>query len=238
MVTIRIYMDESEGDAAFVAGGWACPAERWDYISESWQAVLRADPPIDYFKLNEAMGFKDQFKGWSAQTRDEKIKALAQSLPHEPKFFGHGAYVSRPDFEHIKHRVRRVYQNPYFFCVAAAMVFAVAGENQIVGADKIDFILDQSKSAEYMRRLFYSDIKLRFPKLGECIPLDDKETNPLQAADLGAAVLRQLYETVPRPIPGIAVLDGIFAASFELHKKGLEDMISTPLFQKKRVSRP
>ena len=235
VVKIRIYMDESEGDTAFVAGGWACPAERWDSISDSWQTVLDAYPPIDYFRLNQAMGLKEQFEGWSPQSRDEKIKALAQVLPHESRFFGHGAYVSRSDFDNIKHLVRRVYRNSYFFCVATAMVFAVAGETQIVGADKIDFVLDQSREAEHMRRLFYSDIKPRFPRLGECIPLDDKLTNPLQAADLGAAALRQLSETVPRPIPGIDVLNGIFAGLYELRGKALDEMLATSLFKKKTV---
>ena len=113
------------------------------------------------------------------------------------------------------------------------MVFAVAGENQIIGADKIDFVLDRSREAVQMRKLFYSDIKPRFPRLGECIDLDDKVTNPLQAADLGAAALRQLSEPVPRLIPSIEVLNGIFAALFELRGKALEDILTTSLFKKK-----
>ena len=236
MITIRIYMDESEGDAAYVAGGWACRADRWDFISNAWQSTLDAPPAISHFKINEAMGFKGPFKGWLSDARDKKIEALARVLPHEPGFFGHGCYVARSDFEPIRDRVRRVYRTPYFFCMAVAMVYAVAGENQIIGADKIDFILDRSNEAVHMRNLFYSDIKPRFPRLGECIDQDDKDTLPLQAADLSAAALRQLYEPNPRPIPGVSILDGIFAAQFELRPKGLEEILTTSLFKKKKPS--
>lgn len=233
-MTIRVYLDESEGDAAYVASGWACRADRWDCISEEWQAVLDSPPKISHFKINEAMGLKGPFLGWSDTARDNKVVALARTIPHEDGFFGHGCYVARSDFETVKDQVRKRYQRPYFFCVSAAIVFAVAGENQIVGADKIDFILDRSKDSSRMRNLFYSDLKPRFPRLGECTDLDDKETLPLQAADLNAGMIRQLYEPSPRTLPGISLLSGIFEACWEMKPKGLKDMISTTLFKKKR----
>jgi hypothetical protein len=233
MVTLRIYLDESEGDAAYVAGGWVCYPDRWDHISAAWQSVLDTPPKIPYFKLNDAMGLKGPFADWLPEARDDKISALARVLPHERGFFGHGCYVARADFNTAKAQTRRVFRSPYFFCVAVAMVFAVAGEHQIVGADKIDFVLDRSREAVHMRKLFYSEIKPRFPRLGECLDLDDKDTPPLQAADLGAAALRQLYEPSPRQIPGINILNGIFAASFEIHPKALQDILATPLFKKK-----
>ena len=233
VLTIRIYLDESEGETAYVASGWGCRADRWDCISEGWQAVLDTTPKISHFKINEAMGLKGPFEGWSEAARDEKVTALARTLPHEDGFFGHGAYVARSDFAKIKDRVRKLYQGPYFFCVATAMVFAVMGENQIVGADKIDFVLDRSKEAIRMQRLFYSDLKPKFSRLGECIHLDDKDTLPLQAADLNAGMIRQLYEPNPRPAPGASMLNGIFEAVWEIKPKGLEEMLKTSLFKKK-----
>ncbi len=240
VMTIRIYLDESEGDTAYVASGWACRAQRWDGISEAWQMVLDTSPKISYFKMNEAMGFKGPFLGWDDTARDEKVIALARTIPHEDGFFGHGCYVARSDFEAIKDQLRERYQRPYFFCVAAAIILAVAGEYQIVGADaeKIDFVLDRSKDSSRMRNLFYSDIKPRFPRLGECTDLDDKETLPLQAADLNAAVVRQLYEDAPRTLPGASVLSGIFESCWELKPTALQDIIRTSLFKKKRKSQP
>lgn len=229
-------MDESEGDAAYVASGWACRAERWDAISDAWQFVLDTDPKISHFKINDAMGLKGPFAGWSVDARDRKIEALAGVLPHEPGFFGHGCYVARSDFEAVKHRVRRIYRAPYFFCVAVAMVYAVESETKIIGADKVDFVLDRSREAIIMRKLFYSDIKPRFPQLGECIDLNDKETLPLQAADLSAGALRQLNEPVAYSIPGISVLDGIFAAPLEIGPKGLEEILASPIFKKKSTT--
>jgi hypothetical protein len=227
-----MYLDESEGDASFVASGWACRAERWDDVSAAWQEALDASPQIPYFKINDAMGLKGPFLGWSDTARDEKVKSLARVIPHENGFFGHGCYTSRTDFDDVKPEVRRIYKYPYFFCVATAMVYAVAGENQIAGADKIDFVLDRSNQAIHMRKRFYSELKPRFPKMGECIDLDDKETPALQAADLSAGLLRQLYEPNPRSIPGSDLLEGVFLASFELHKKGLADLAATSLFKR------
>lgn len=229
-------MDESEGDAAFIAAGWACRAERWDCISEGWQAVLNTPPSIKYFKLNEAMGRKKQFHGWKEKNRDDKVQALARSLPHEAGFYAHGCYVSREDFRAIKEKVQRIYRSPYFFCVAVAMVTSVSGANQIIGPDKIDFVLDRSADAIRMRKLFYDEIKPRFPRLGECVDLDDKETNPLQAADLCAGFLRQFHEPNPRSMPGTREMDGISALTTELTPRVLRDIISTPLFKKKRAS--
>lgn len=237
MVTIRIYLDESEGDIPFIAAGWACRAEKWDVVSESWPAVLNAPPAIPYFKLNDAMGFKGPFEGWSDTARDEKVKALARTLPHEAGFFAHGCYVSRFDFvETVKDHVRPIFRRPYFFCVAAAIVTAAGrGPNKIIGADKLDFVLDRSKDAMLMQKLFYSEIKPRFTCLGECTHLDDKETYPLQAADLCAGILRQFHESSPRSLPGTDELDGIPALTVELRQKDLRDMISTPLFRKRKA---
>ena len=237
VVATRIYLDESEGDAAYVAAGWAFPANQWDEISDRWQTVLEEKPKIPYFKLNHAMGLKGPFEGWSECARDAKITALARTLPHQDGFYGHGCYVARADFDAVTQGIRRVYRAPYFFCMAVAMVYAVAGDVQIVGAnaEKIEFVLDRSREAVHMRKLFYSDIKPRFPRLGECLDLDDRETPPLQAADLCAGAIRQLYEPTPRVIPGISALNGIFCGPLELKKKGLEDMIATPLFKKKPI---
>jgi len=95
---IRIYLDESEGGEPYIAAGWAFPSQRWDDVSDKWGAVLNKTPKISYFKLNEALGFKGQFEGWSEPARDAKIAALMDTLPHEPGFFGHGCYVAKIRF--------------------------------------------------------------------------------------------------------------------------------------------
>lgn len=234
VITLRVYLDESEGDTAFVASGWACRAERWDDISAAWQKALDSDPAIPYFKLHDAMALEGPFAGWSEKKRDAKVIRLAQSLPHEDRFFGTGCHVARSDFAAIKNRMRQIYASPYYFCVATAMIYAADPNStaQIVGVDKIDFVLDRSNAAMRMCRLFYAEIKPLFPRLGECIHLDDKETPALQAADLNVGLVRQQYEPNGRTLPGAYALNGIFSGPLELNPKVLEHIITLPLFKR------
>jgi hypothetical protein len=227
-LALSVYLDESSGEYPYLASGWAAKSEGWDSVSDRWQRVLDAAPRIGYFKLNDALGLKGPFAGWSERDRDAKLISLAQTIPHDGTVFGIGCHVRRDDFEKYKSRIsRELYRDPYYFAVGSAMVFAAAGENQIVGVDKIDFILDRSKAAERMRSLFYETIKPFFPKLGECLALDDKTVLPLQAADLSAGVLRQLYEPKPRTIPGTYALKGLFSGVHEIRPKGIEDFIAS-----------
>ncbi len=231
MVTQRVYLDESASECPFLVSGWMARSDRWDSFSEKWQEILDAEPKIDYFRLNDALGFKGPFNKWKEAERDAKMVALAKLIPHDGTISGTGCYVHRDDFEKKKHRIRRqIYREPYYFCVATTMIFMVKGEYQVVGADRIDFILDRSNAAERMTRLFYSQIKRLSPRLGDCFTQDDKESMPLQAADLSVGMTRQLYEPSPTRIPGSYSLNGLFSAIFELHSKGLEDAIGTPLF--------
>jgi hypothetical protein len=114
VVTIRVYLDESEGETAYLAAGWACRSERWDAISDAWQSALDAAPSVPYFKINEAMGLKGPFTGWDVTVRDEKVATMVKSIPHDEGLFGHGCYVDPSDFEIVRHELRRVYRSPYF----------------------------------------------------------------------------------------------------------------------------
>jgi predicted nucleic acid-binding Zn ribbon protein len=231
VVIQRVYLDESASECPFLVSGWMARSDRWDSFSEKWQEILNAEPKIDYFSLNDALGLKGPFHGWKGAERDRKIIALAKVIPHDGTICGTGCYVQREVFEKNKQRIRRpIYREPYYFCVATTMIFMVKGEYQVVGADKIDFVLDRSRAAERMTELFYSQIRPLSPKLGECLTLNDRETMPLQAADLSVGMTRQLYEPSPRRIPGSYSLTGLFSAVFEIHSKGLEDAIASPLF--------
>lgn len=223
-----MYLDESSSEYPYVVSGWAATRASWDSISDSWNGVLQADPKLSYFKINDALGFKGPFKGWSELDRNAKLRALIKTIPHDRSIFGLGCHIRRDVFESMKDQIaRKIYRDPYYYCVATTMIFSVIGEGQILGVDKIDFILDKSHSAERMRRLFYDDIKPRFPKLGECFTLDDKETLALQAADLNAGAIRCMYDTVPRIIPGIRLLDGLPCNIFEVAHKGLLEATAT-----------
>jgi hypothetical protein len=210
-----------------MASGWAARLETWESFADNWQRALAADKPLAYFKLNDALGLKGPFDGWTETERNDKLRVLAGLIPHDGTITGVGCYVRRADFEQVKPHIRRqIYKDPYYVCVTATMMNVNWG---FLGADKFDFILDKSKESERMRMLFYGDIKPLSPKFGECFPLDDQKTPPLQAADLHAGLSRQLYELSPRPIMvGIEPLEGVLTTMFELQPKGLMSAITLP----------
>lgn len=235
MVTLRIYFDESSTQFPYVVGGLAMQPDYWDAFSSRWQIGLDAPPRIKYLKLNQALGLKCQFEGWAEPQRDAKLVSMAKVIAQETTMFGAGCYLHRGDFEQQKARIKKkIYRDPYYFCMATTMLFSVYGECQILGYDKIDWVLDKSKAAERMRQLYYSDIKPLFQRLGECVCLDDKETLPLQAADYHCGLVRQKYEPESnhRRIPGVYALDSadFFTSVFELQSKGIADAIASPLF--------
>jgi hypothetical protein len=231
-VKFTIYLDESSSQTLYLCAGWAARPENWPRIEDNWREALEAKPALRYFKLNDALGLKGAFEGWDEESRDAKLKALIRILPHDGTVFGAGCYISRDTFDKERSKIRRkIFRDPYYFCVATTMVLSASSETQIVGAESIDFVLDHSREAERMQRLFYDSIKLKLPKLGECLTQDDKLTPQLQAADLAVGATRQLYEPCPRAIPGITLLNGIFTGVFEINPTGLQQILATPVFE-------
>jgi hypothetical protein len=78
-----------------------------------------------------------------------------------------------------------------------------------------------------MKVVFDTDLKLRLPKLGECTVRDDKDTLPLQMADMLAGYVRQQHEPNPRIIRGCYALQGLFSAIYEIRPKALNGVFST-----------
>jgi hypothetical protein len=125
MVTIKTYLDESAGEHPFLAAGWAGTPEHWEPVCKKWQSVLDTDPKIKYFKMNDALGLKNQFNGWTEDERDQKLIKLAQVIPHDGTIFGQGCHGKRQDFEKVKDKIpRKILREPYYFCVLTTMMYS------------------------------------------------------------------------------------------------------------------
>src|SRR5690242_12865521 len=80
---LRAYFDDSGSDGRspyYVLAGYLSVVERWEAFADRWAATLSEEPAIKYFKTREAYRLRDQFNGWSAEDRDEKVKALRQII--------------------------------------------------------------------------------------------------------------------------------------------------------------
>jgi hypothetical protein len=78
MLMMKAFFDEaSDNTDDFLMGGWLASFDEWETFSEAWARELKFSPSIGYFNHNEALGLKDEFKGWSESDRDAKMMALA-----------------------------------------------------------------------------------------------------------------------------------------------------------------
>src|SRR4051812_21465009 len=64
----------------FVLAGFLANVGQWERFADAWQAKLRADPAIGYFKMSEAMGRYGEFDGWPRALRDQKVLELAEII--------------------------------------------------------------------------------------------------------------------------------------------------------------
>jgi len=80
---IQAFIDESGGKGqskVFAMAGWFGRREEWGLFSTEWQQCLKSTPQIAYFKMREAAALGGQFRGFSEDSRDEKLRALARII--------------------------------------------------------------------------------------------------------------------------------------------------------------
>jgi hypothetical protein len=200
------YFDEGSDHRVFLIGGWLADAAEWEKFSEAWTSELTATPSIKYFKNNDAMGLKGEFKGWTEQNRDEKLLSLARiivrhdltglvggvGLDKVENLFS-GSTLPRKTLRSIIKRTE-----PYHF--ACMGVIAVTLGYQVEEAknltDQVDFIFDEGVK-------YLDDCVESYPRLKSVLPAkagaiagtvgsaNDRTTPALQAADMlvGQALL-------------------------------------------------
>jgi hypothetical protein len=77
---LTAYFDEDSDERVYLVGGWLGKDGVWAELSRAWTDELRSPPTIAYFKNNDAMGLKNQFAGWTEESRDGKLLRLAEII--------------------------------------------------------------------------------------------------------------------------------------------------------------
>jgi hypothetical protein len=195
------------GEGLYVLGGFLAPDVSWPRFNAEWQAVLKKDPAIDYFKMSEAISLRGQFDRWPGPLRDQKVFELAE-VAERWAVARISAMVWKEDFDaHIKGASPwRELDNPYFFLfnqiivltvgfilelgkrtldISNAKVEFVFDEQGVLGRDAVGWwdVLKQALEPEKVRLLGTP------PEFGS-----DKRLLPLQAADLLAWSVRKVVE--------------------------------------------
>jgi hypothetical protein len=205
LASLQAFIDDSashSGDRRLYLAGYLNRADRWAHFSVAWREELKAPPSIDYLKMSEANAFEGQFAGWTAAARDEKLRGLIRVINHfKPLSFEFS--VSREEYyRQVKPVAPRGLGNPHFVCCVGA-VFGLA---RYVDGEKvkipIDFIFDQQTGVSDDFALFIDDMKKSLRKgarrlIASTTFADDKQSLPIQAADMLAWHLRREREGGP-----------------------------------------
>ncbi len=198
ILVLQAYLDETSGNSEYIVAGYLASVSQWDEFSQRWLEVCEASPSIRYLHMHEAEGCKGEFLGWDTSARDAKIDALASVIPF------HVVCEVQCKLKHsfyntiVKGKVPKKVDNPYFLC-AQTVVILVSKYLDFEGSQhKVNVVFDkQGKVGTLFKRHFDKVLKANFSRLGELFHLDDKETPPLQAADMIAAHIRRRADPIP-----------------------------------------
>lgn len=237
MLTLqRAFFDEADNGEDFLMGGWIAPFQEWEKFSDAWARELTFSPGIQYFNHNEAMGLKDEFRGWTEAKRDEKMMALAGVIArYNLTGLVGGIKISQVEslFQNSalpKKTLRSVVKFTEPYHIVCQCVVAMTLGYQVVIAknftDQVDFIFDEGVP-------YLDDIIGNYPKLKRVLPAkaqaiagtiisgNDKKIVALQASDFlsGQKLLQLRVKTQPEPL---AVFDDGRIKEFPCYSQPLE----------------
>ncbi len=210
----EIYVDDSGSEPQsqiFFLAGFISSVERWAAFSNEWDSALALTPSLDYFKMSEAAGFREQFsrkRGWNETNRDDRLVTFARIIS-KYAMLRVSASIRHDFFEKYLLSLPAIERNlavdaPYvplaLHFISGATTFAYEGGIR----EPIDFIFDEQIGFKeeirerwpVYKRLYQLTARGRqlTPLLGaEPSFLDEKQRKPLQAADLYAWQARHHY---------------------------------------------
>jgi hypothetical protein len=203
VVLLQAFTDDSGsdiGDRRLYMAGYLNRADAWELFSKAWRDECRAASPIEYLKMSEAQSLKGQFRGWSNEARDEKLRRLARVILHfQPLSFEFS--INRQAFDQVVAPASPRGLKSSHFTSCFAIVSGVSRYIAEQGNDiPVEFIFDRQDGVS-------DDIGLAFDVMKRSLPSeaqklirgkphfeDDKTFLPLQAADFLAWHLRREHE--------------------------------------------
>jgi hypothetical protein len=209
LLMLKAFIDDSKTKHGtphvFVLAGYIASAETWMKFSDEWQAALDLDPRIRYFKLREAMRGIDQFYGrrWTQAKRHERItvfRGLIEKFVQAEIAIGFviESYQKAYAAWGPKHR------NPYYFASAALTAETARNLDKLgLPREPIDFVFDTQvmEMGKVVEGWQWARDRAR-PDPPDLLDIhrnapvfaDDETVLPLQAADMHATWMRELFE--------------------------------------------
>jgi hypothetical protein len=197
-----------------VMAGLIGPSEWWADFSDNWDACLKEDPAIGYFKMREAAHLSGEFAGFKAEQRNAKLIALVRVLNGHPFsclhitvnlaahewMFGQKSKTKEGGKKKkqtaMEPKTEAVARNAYWYVYNTFISSACAHLWEQGERERFDFIVDKHPSLGPRTKLWYPAVRASMsePRQSimpvEPIPQDDLDFMPLQAADLIAWLQR------------------------------------------------
>lgn len=199
----QMFVDDSGGKGHsrnFFLVGLVSTSERWARFSIEWRACLDQAPRIQVFKMRDAASLSGEFRRFSAQERDARLRELAQIINRHAEFVlwtainldAHAqTWALRPK------PMSEVYFWPFHTLIMGACFdlwekcgwrepFEVVFDEQLVFGER----------ARQWYPLVQEILRRRYPEEGTILPQmpafgKDDDHLPIQAADLFAWCLRK-----------------------------------------------
>lgn len=192
-----------EDSPFYVMAGYLAPVASWEAFTREWQAGLdEPNPkPLAYFKMKEAFRLQDQFRGWSEEERNDRLKLLCKVINRHATAMVIFIVSTDAWKRHFVGELdNRYHDRPYYFAFHGVMS-SLARYLESKGIDeKVHFVFDdEGGEPTAMIANGYDDYVANAPDqfrkyLGSRPRFEkDHEILPLQAADMAAWHVRRVF---------------------------------------------
>jgi Protein of unknown function (DUF3800) len=199
LLVLHAYIDDSgqTEPPVFVLAGYVARAERWAEFSDAWKAALAGPPVLDYFKMWQASTREEQFKGWSVEARDARLRLLA-GIIRDHALLAVAVTAPHDDYKAVfMGAIDRFHDRPYSLLYHSIM-FRLLHWQIAAGLDEpVDFIFDEQMHDSDRVQAGFSDVlEATSPEVrrrfgARPVHRDEKKVVALQAADMLAWHVRR-----------------------------------------------
>ncbi|MBK7362129.1 MAG: DUF3800 domain-containing protein [Micavibrio sp.] len=194
-MVLRAYFDDSEDKVPeakprmLVYAGYVATEDQWKAFREDWNAVRKAEPAIEFFKMSHAMEGMGQFQNMEWPFRELKIRAFYEVIKKHVSGSTFSA-VLMDDFNEVMNDldVPSPFRNPHFFSYYGIVQNLGKGLPLFKLEGPVSFFFDQGSNAQ--ADIFSAwDSFCKYGPISKDILsgspsfLNSKEFPPVQAAD-------------------------------------------------------
>ena len=203
LMPVQVFVDDSGGKGHsrnLVLVGLGADAEMWAAFSTDWEKCLKAEPSINLFKMHHAANLTGEFRGWSSEARDEKLKSLASVINQYARL----AIFAGFDLEAHQKTWEKALGHPMKDCYFFAFYVVVLGFTfqlwEYGLRERFEIIYDEQAifgpRFKYCYPVLRETLKIKGAKEYGIMPVEpmfkkDDEFLPLQASDLYAWCFRR-----------------------------------------------